>query len=157
MKKLIFTTVLYFMLLTFLQAQSSEIEARIKQELWQNCPTEFKSLNIPDKWKNESAVLLAFHRDYVMDFTTKVTGLTSVSRFYIEKLNYHYRIKLIDKAAVNEFSELSFDSKTIKSNLFGKASAYRVIGIKVIKPDGKEKEVDLSQAVKTDVTSNKEL
>lgn len=156
MKKIFFVIGLSLAFVTILQAQS-EIEKKIKQDLWENCPKEFKSLTIPDKWKNESAVLIAFHREYILDFTTKVTGLTSVSRFYIEKLNYHYRIKLLDKASVTDFSELSFDSKTIKSNLFGKASAYRVIGIKVIKPDGTEKEVDLSQAVKTDVTSNKEL
>jgi hypothetical protein len=156
MKKIFFAAGLS-LVVTLLHAQSSEIEKRIKDELWQNCPKEFKSLTIPDKWKNESAVLIAFHREYVMDFTTKVTGLTSVSRFYIEKLNYHYRIKLNDKAAVTDFSELSFDSKTIKSNLFGKASAYRVIGIKVVKPNGTEKEVDLTQAVKTDITSSKEL
>src|SRR5688572_28628972 len=156
MRKIFFAAGLS-LVVTLLHAQSSEIEKRIKDELWQNCPKEFKSLTIPDKWKNESAVLIAFHREYVMDFTTKVTGLTSVSRFYIEKLNYHYRIKLNDKASVTDFSELSFDSKTIKSNLFGKASAYRVIGIKVVKPSGTEKEVDLTQAVKTDITSSKEL
>ena len=157
MKKIFFAVGLPFILVTILHAQSSEIEKKIKEDLWTNCPKEFKSLTVPDKWKKESAVLLAFHREYIMDFTTKVTGLTSVNRFYIEKLNYHYRIKLLDKAAVTDFSELSFNSKTIKSNLFGKASAYRVIGIKVVKPDGTEKEVDLSQAVKAGVTSSKEL
>lgn len=157
MKQLFSSIGLSFAFAIIAHAQSSEIEKKIKQDLWGNCPKEFKSMTVPDKWKNESAVLLAFHREYVMDFTTKVTGLTSVSRFYIEKLNFHYRIKLNDKAAVTDFSELSFDSKTIKSNIFGKASAYRVIGIKVIKPNGTEKEVDLSQAVKTDVTSSKEL
>jgi hypothetical protein len=157
MRKILFAVGLSLLSVAISLAQSSEIEKKIKQDLWVDCPKEFKSLTIPDKWKNESAVLIAFHREYVMDFTTKVTGLTSVSRFYIEKLNYHYRIKLIDKAAIADFSELSFNSKTIKSNLFGKASAYRVIGIKVVKPDGTEKEVDLSQAVKTDITSNREL
>jgi hypothetical protein len=135
----------------------SDIEKKIKQDLWVNCPKEFKSTAIPDKWKNESAVVLAFHREYIGDFTTKVTGLANVSRFYIEKLNFHYRIKVLDKAAVTDFSDISFNSKTIKSNLFGRASTYRVIGIKVIKPDGTEKEVDLTKAVKADVTSDKEL
>lgn len=140
-----------------LYAQSSEIEKKIKQELWGNAPKEFSVNEVPEKWKNESAVLLAFHREYIGDLTTKVTGLASLTRYYIEKLNYHYKIKLQDKAAVAEFSEISFNAKTIKSNLFGKASAYRVIGIKVIKANGTSKEVDLTQAVKTDATSSREL
>jgi hypothetical protein len=151
-------TIFLFVLVqvTQLHAQS-EIEKKIKQDLWVNCPKAFKNTQVPEKWKNESAVMLAFQREYVGDFTTKVTGIANVNRFYIEKINFHYRIKLQDKAAVTEFSDISFNSKTIKSNLFGRPSAYRVIGIKVIKPDGTEKEVDLSQAVKADATSAREL
>jgi hypothetical protein len=152
-----FTLSVVLLLALPLAAQNSEIEKRIRQELWVNCPKEFKSTTVPEKWKNESAVVLAFHREYIGDFTTKVTGLASINKFYIEKLKCHYRIKLLDKASVSEFSDISFNSKTIKSNLFGKPSTYRVIGIKVIKPDGTEKEVDLSQAVKADVTSQNEL
>lgn len=157
MKKLIITLSLCYIVATDLCAQSAEIEKRIKEDLWDKCPKEFKATTVPERWKDESAVVLAFHREYIGDFTTKVTGIANVNRFYIEKLNYHYRIKLQDKAAVVDFSDLSFDSKVIKSNLFGRASAYRVICIKVIKPDGTEKEVDMSQAVKADATSSKEL
>lgn len=157
MRKLYGVITLCFLSVTLLPAQSSEIERKIKQEMWGNAPQEFTVNSVPEKWKNESAVLLAFHREYIGDLTTKVTGIANVSRFYIEKLNYHYKIKLQDKAAVEEFSEISFNAKTIKSNLFGRPSAYRVIGIKVIKSNGTAKEVDLTQAVKTDATSSREL
>ena len=157
MKQLFTVIGLCCIFLTDLCAQSSEIEKKIKEDLWSNCPKEFKETNVPERWKEESAVVLAFHREYIGDFTTKVTGIAKVNRFYIEKLNYHYRIKLQDKAAVVEFSDLSFNSQVIKSNLFGRPSTYRVIGIKVIKPDGTEKEVDMSQAVKADAASSKEL
>lgn len=148
---------IYFLAGTLVLAQSSEIEKKIKQEIWGNAPKEFAVNEVPEKWKNESAVLLAFHREYIGDLTTKVTGIASLSRFYIEKLNYHYKIKLQDKAAVEEYSDISFNAKTIKSNLFGKPSAYRVIGIKVTKPNGTSREVDLTQAVKADATSSREL
>lgn len=135
----------------------SEAEKKIRQQVWGTAPAEFKVNQVPEKWKNESAIIMALSQEYVVDFTTKVTGIASVNRFYIEKYTFHYRIKLLDKAAVKDYSELSFNNVRIKRNLFGKANAYRVVGIKVIKPNGTEKEVDLSEAVKTDAGSSKEL
>jgi hypothetical protein len=139
----------------YLVAQS-DVENKLKEQMWKNASAEFKTTTVPDKWKNESAVVLALEREYIGDFATKMTGL-NVNRMYVEKLNIHFRIKLLDKAAITDFSELSFDDKTVRTNMFGRSSAYRVIGIKVIKATGGEKEVDLSTAVKADVTSNKEL
>lgn len=134
----------------------SDVENKLKEAMWKNAPAEFKTTTVPEKWKNESAVVLALEREYIGDFATKMVGL-NVNRMYVEKLNIHFRIKLLDKAAITDFSELSFDDKTVRTNMFGRSSAYRVIGIKVIKSGGGEKEVDLSTAVKTDVTSTKEL
>ena len=133
-----------------------DVENQLKLAMWTNPPAEFKVTDIPEQWKNESAVVIALEREYTGDFTTKMTGL-SLNRFYVEKLNIHFRIKLLDKAAVTDFSDLSFDDKMIRTNIFGKASRYRIIGIKVIKPNGTGKEVDLSAAVKTDITEEREL
>jgi hypothetical protein len=149
---------LSLILLSFMIAVAqSEVEKKIRQQIWDSSPAEFKLTEVPGKWKNESAIVMALSQEYVVDFTTKVTGLASVSRFYIEKYTLHYRIKLIDKAAVKDYSELSFDNTRVKRNLFGKANAYRVVGIKVIKPNGTEKEVDFTEAVKSDAGSAKEL
>jgi hypothetical protein len=134
-----------------LSAQS-DVERKLKLAMWTNAPAEFKSTAVPEKWKNESAVVLALEREYIGDFATKMSG-----RLYVEKLNIHFRIKLLDKAAVTNFSDLSFNDKTVRTNMFGRASAYKVIGIKGIKPNGTEKEVDLTKAVKADVTSDKDL
>jgi hypothetical protein len=155
MRKAILTTGLSLLLSTFLSAQT-EVEKKLKDEIWKNASAEFNVVEVPEKWKNESAVILALKREYVGDLATKMTGL-NVNRFYVEKISIHFRIKLLDKAAVEEFSELSFDNKKIKTNLFGRSSTYHVVGIKVIKPNGSEKEVDLSNAVKSDAGSNKDL
>jgi hypothetical protein len=129
----------------------SDAEKKVKEEIWKSAPAEFKVTEVPDKWKNESAVILALQREYIGDFAVKVTN-----RLYVEKLTYHFRIKLLDKAAVETFSELSFDNTHIRTNIFGKSSAYSIIGIKVVKPNGTEKQVDLSNAVKTDLGSSKD-
>ncbi|MES2733022.1 MAG: DUF3857 domain-containing protein [Bacteroidota bacterium] len=151
MRKAFLASAFFFLFLTGLLAQT-DVERKLKQELWTNASAEFKVTQAPEKWKNEPAVILATSREYVGDMATKVT-----KRYYVEKINIHFRIKLQDKASVKEFSELAFDSKTIRNNLFGRASAYSIIGIKVIKANGIEKEVDLSTAVKTDAGSSKDL
>jgi hypothetical protein len=139
----------------FIFAQT-ETEKKIREEMWERPAPEFKTTQVPEKWKNESAVLLALQREYISDYSTRLRGL-SAAKIFVQKLNMHFRIKVLDKAAVEDFSEISFNNKTVKTNLFGKASEYRVIGIKVIKPNGTEKEVDLKAAVKTDAGSSKEL
>lgn len=139
----------------FLSAQT-EAEKRIREEMWEKPSPEFKTIQVPEKWKNESAVLLALQREYISDYTTRMRGI-SPTKVFVQKLNLHFRIKVLDKAAVEDFSEIEFNNRTVKTNLFGKASEYRVIGIKVIKPNGTEKEVDLGKGVKTDAGSNNEL
>lgn len=127
----------------------SKLDEELKEELWTNASPEFKSVAVPEKWKNESAVVLASAFDYALDMKG--------SARYIESLNLHLRIKVQDKAAVTEYSDLSFDEKTVNSNIFGRARSYNVVAIKVVKPDGTQKEVDLKNAVKADMTSSKDL
>lgn len=143
--------------LIFCAAQSllaqTKAEENIKEEMWTTPPPEFKTTDVPEKWKNESAVVLALERKYVGDFAIRGVG----TKFYVEKLNVHFRIKLLDKAAVTDYSELSFNDKTVRTNMFGRASSYNIIGIKVIKPNGSGKEVDLSKGVKNDSGSDKDM
>lgn len=97
---------------------------KIKKRMWQNSESAFAVTKIPKKWENESAVVIAKSVDY--EYMASNTGIFS----YVYT---HYRIKLLDKKAVKEFSELSFKKSHIKSTL---------IGIKVIKPNGKVQELD---------------
>jgi hypothetical protein len=146
MKKVLLIFILNLGFLFGLRAQS-EIENKIKLSFWDQPSAAFKVTQVPEKWKNESAVMLAYQRDY---------SCTKGRKIY-EQLSLHLRIKLLDKAAVSDYSEISFDNKTVKTNMFGKASAYRIMGIKVIKTNGVEKEVDFKNAVKTDAGSSSDL
>ncbi|HEY5747203.1 MAG TPA: DUF3857 domain-containing protein [Chryseolinea sp.] len=154
MKKILLACIVPFLVISASRAQS-EVEKKVRLKVWGQAPPEFSATQVPEKWKNESAVLLAYQRDYVCDFATKV-GI-GAQRYYVESLYVHFRIKLQDKAAVSDFSDISFDNKSITTNLFGRASSYRILGIKVIKLDGSEKEVDLKDAVKTDAGSSSDL
>jgi hypothetical protein len=140
--KYVFFTGLYFLLLVKIFAQT-ELEKTLNKYNWTNVEPEFKTNIVPEKWVNESAVILAFSLDYVYQPGS-------------EKINIHYRVKLQDKAAVTEYSEMAFD-KNISNKTNIKSTSYYIVGVKVIKPSGSEKELDLSKAVKTDAGSNKDL
>jgi hypothetical protein len=123
-------------------------EKEIKELMWKSPTKDFQATQVPDNWKSESAVILAIRREHICE---------DGKNGFQESLNIHYRIKLLDKAAVKEFSELSFNSNDIKTNLWGRILKYRIIGIKVVKTNGQENEVNLNEAVKEDANSRKEL
>lgn len=143
-KRIIFTLLFIPTFFLTLKADSEE-EKKIKAEIWGNTQAEFKITQIPKQWENESAVIIATRLDY------------SLTKSTTENVYSHHRIKLLDKAAVKEFSELSFNEKYVNTNLFGKANSYSFVGVKIIKANGTEKEVDLSKAVKADDDSRKEM
>ena len=114
---------LTFLWVTFSQAQTKE---EIKDFFWGK-NDEYKSVNtIPEKYKNESAVVIYKFEDY--DFHKFGKSVTYRSA-------YRKRVKLNDQAAVTSFSEFSYSEK---SNPRYGAVVKTVIGIKVIKPSGTE-------------------
>lgn len=121
MKKyiIIFLTLLSFITNTYSQ------DTEKPDEIFTKPDPDFTITEIPDKWKNESAVIIC--QNLVYSFDKK--GGKIIDKEIIRK-----RIKLLDKAAINEFSEFYFVST-------------ENIGINIIKPDGKINKVNLSEAV----------
>jgi hypothetical protein len=125
----------------------TELEKKLNEDIWGNAAPEFRATSVPARWVNESAVILASSVDYEYKRGYQIGS---------ERVILHFRIKLQDKASVNEFSELSFDKNmSNKANL--KSTSYYVVGLKVIKANGAENILDLSQAVKADAGSSKDL
>jgi hypothetical protein len=88
----------------------------------------FAVTEVPQAYANESAVVLAQKTEYNYKTNRRVLSVTETNR---------KRIKLMDKAAVNAFSELYFYSA---SSLDG--------NIRIVKPNGKVNVVAMSDAVK---------
>jgi hypothetical protein len=104
---------------------------------------EFKKSNtIPDKWKNESAVIIHKREHYnYHKFGTNVTYTSAIRK----------RIKLMDQAAVTEFSQFSYKTKFYSNKAYGSGFWRRgttFIGVKIVKPDGKEVEIDAEKESK---------
>jgi hypothetical protein len=95
---------------------------------------EFNVTAIPEKWKNESAVIIGMKEEYLFK-RQQLKGRTTAGVNIKEYI--HKRIKLQDKNAVEKFS--TFYYVTIGSD--GKA------GYKVIKSDGKVVDIDMQSAI----------
>lgn len=124
---------------------SAQDKAEIKELFWGKNDEYKKAVTIPDKWKNESAVVIYKNENYDFHkFGQNVTYTSSVRK----------RVKLLDQSAVNEFSEFSFKDRFYSSRgmaTFFRRTATNMVGIKVVKPDGTQKEIDIdSEAVEVD-------
>jgi len=135
---------LLFVCITGMALAQDKAKAEIKESFWGKDDAYKKSNTIPDKWKNESAVVIYKNENYDFHkFGQNVTYISSVRK----------RIKLLDQAAVTEFSEFSFKDRFMSSKgggwTFKKGT--NVIGIKVVKSDGTEREINVAEeAVTTD-------
>src|SRR6266404_4443782 len=115
---------LLFTLRTFSQAPQLGI----------NIEDEFKLTTVPDKWKNESAVIIGQKTEYL--FTRLLSGKNYSSLVRINEY-IHKRIRLQDKNALEKFSTFNYVT-------MGKDGS---AGYKIIKASGKEESVDMKAAV----------
>ena len=109
-----------------LTAQTPSIGEKIEDE--------FKVTAVPDKWKNESAVIIGMKEEYLFKrqvLRGKTTAGVNIKEYV------HKRIKLQDKNAVEKFSTFYY----VTMGADGKAD------YKVIKSDGKEVEIDMKSAI----------
>ncbi|WP_298501896.1 hypothetical protein [uncultured Maribacter sp.] len=121
-------------------AQSKK-ELEIKASIWGENDTQKGNIDIPEKWQNESAVVL--YKEYFYDFHKFSTAVTY-------KHSYRKRVKLLDKASIEDYSEFTFTKKfAVNKGWIKRGKNY--VGIKIIKPDGTEREIEVDkEAVKTD-------
>lgn len=124
-------------------SQSKE-ELEAKEFFW-GANDAFKNANeIPSEWANESAVIIYKNENYDFHkFGKNVTYTNSIRK----------RIKLLDKAAVEEFSEFAFTRRfrSSKGRFSWKKKGDTFVGVKIIKPDGNVIEIDVeNDAVEVD-------
>lgn len=142
MKKLL--PCLLFLLCTFSYAQN---KAEIKEFFWGKNDDHKNTTAVPDKWKGESAVII-FKKDYYNfhKYGKSVTYTSAVRK----------RIKLLDANAVQKFSEFSFAERFYTNKGFSLKRGTTTVGIKIVKSDGKEIEVDVDKEAK-DIDNSKKI
>ena len=110
----------------FIFSQTPSIGEKIEEE--------FKLTAVPEKWKNESAVIIGMKEEYL--FKRQILKGRNTAGVNIKEF-VHKRIKLQDKNAVEKFSTFYY----VTMGLDGKAE------YKVIKSDGKEVAIDMKSAI----------
>ena len=142
MKKILIT---FSLILCSLSSFSqSKKEEDIRDLFWGDDDKFSAITEIPENLQNESAVVIYKNENYSYNnFLTKMTTIESVRK----------RIKLLDKAAVEEFSEFTYTNRFRSSQWLQNmmAGEKQIVGIKVVKPDGSERIVDVeNESVEVD-------
>jgi hypothetical protein len=112
---------------TFSPSKLSDIASNMKQ-VWDEKDPDFSTSVIPEKWKDESGVIIAQKTRFSFDKDASKLAVYEIT---------HRRIKLNDRDAVNSYSSLYF---RIGSSRDG-------AGIKVIKSNGTVQDVSLRNAI----------
>lgn len=129
----------------------------VRQQVWSQDLPEFKQTKCPDKYKGESAVILAAYDRLIVDQKKKIRnggdllfGWYSVRELNVERLNRQL-VYINDEASLKEYSE--FDYQTFKRSYvygLGKEEMRNVLGVRIIKPDGTVNEVGTDDFVEAD-------
>ncbi|MCY1635354.1 hypothetical protein [Marinifilum sp. D737] len=118
---------------------------QLRNQFWENRSEQWTKTDIPEKWKDESAVILNKETYYWVKKTPLFSSLE-------ERYHTHKRIKVIDDKAIESYSEFSFaESQQYYSLFWGSSNLHYYFGIKVIKVDGSEEIVGESDKIHTQV------
>jgi hypothetical protein len=127
----------------------------IRQNVWGMDLPQFKNTDIPAKYKNESAVIVAAYRD------VSVTQKSRLDLFSVINLNFKMKrniicsdlnrvcIRINDQAALKKYSEFDFISYYRRYRYGWSEKVQHVLGVRVIKPDGTIREVGTDDYVNT--------
>jgi len=124
-----------FVLVLFLTLSFSFVFSQAPQ-VGTTIEKEFESTTVPDKWKNESAVIIGQKTEYL--FSRVVSG----KNVYVVRIQeyMHKRIKLQDKNSLEKFSTFYYVTMGKDGNA----------DYKIIKANGKESKVNMSTAIEED-------
>ncbi|MFK7832634.1 MAG: hypothetical protein AB8B52_05110 [Winogradskyella sp.] len=130
------TTIVLLVTLSVFSQSREALEA--KDFFWGEKDDYKTMMDVPEKWNNESAVILYKNENY--DFHKYGKNVTYTS-------SVRQRIKLLDKAAVEEFSEFAFVKRfrSDKGRYTWKEAGNNYVGIKIVKPDGSEIEINVEE------------
>lgn len=125
----------------------------IRKTVWSWDKAEFKVREVPARYANASTVVIARHTELTADSKSKLgyNGFLGFSSNKIMSVSEIARemVKVNDKSAVEEYSELSFTRFENKSGFHRKDNSTTFVGVRVIKPDGKIREINADDMVFT--------
>jgi hypothetical protein len=160
MKRILLAAVCLLSINVFAQTKDEnkyrERAEEVRKEIWGEAGPQFKVKAVPDNLNNESAVIIARYFEIINSSKFKLKfslfGFGRANRLSY-RTTFHERVKIGDKAALEEFSTIEYKKKLDRTSSFAFAKIYdkmdSYIGAKIIKPDGKEVVVNTDEEVLT--------
>lgn len=128
-----------------------KLAQEVRKEVWDDTPADFKKRTVPEKYKNESAVILSYYRELNTDYYRKATSELFTSFRLTRQIDCNdmerMLIQINDKKALKDFSEFSFRTKSKKWQGVYHNKTNTILGIRVLKKDGKVQVVDFDDYV----------
>ncbi|MCG2616827.1 DUF3857 domain-containing protein [Terrimonas sp. NA20] len=125
----------------------------IRKTVWAWDKAEFRVKEIPARYAGASSVVIARHTELTADSKSKLgyNGFLGFSSNKIMSVSEIARemVKVNDKSAVEEYSEFSFTRFENKSGFHRKDNSTTFVGVRVIKADGKVREINADDIVFT--------
>lgn len=147
MHKFLFATICLLLTSITIYAQSKddiryiERAKEVQQEIWVSDNKAFDNSEVPEKYNNESAVIIAKSVEITNAKNSKYNIMVGIVHQFRYFTTYRVRVLLNDKAALNEFSTLNYrkDINNSRSfNLYKYKNMYRTyIGAKIFKKGNK--------------------
>jgi hypothetical protein len=153
-----FTVLFVFVFTTASIAQNKEVKyddrsAEIQKEIWDNPSQPFTVTQVPSAMDSESAVIIARSFEVINSAKSKLKFGLGFTQRITYQTTIHERVKINDKAALDDYSTLEYTKKLDLTysrgflKLYNKTDSY--IGAKIIKPDGTESIVNTNEEVFT--------
>lgn len=112
--------------------------------LWSENIPAFASNTVPDKYKDESAVVFGYKRNVTIDKRSRAGFFSKGERSLLFFENVHFKIKVNDKSSVQTFTEVYFRYRDKEDGF----------SAKLIKPDGTITTISLADAVTVETTAD---
>lgn len=131
------------------EEEYKKYSAQIRKEVWDwNIPA-FKKPDLAAADSKASAVILARHEEIKGSTQKKLRGNPLFGMAVMKDLIYintvRQMVKINDKAALEEYSELSYQQFEGTGTKWRGATT--IVGARILKPDGKTKEVNIDESV----------
>lgn len=128
-----------------------KLAQQVREEVWNDTPADFKKREVPEKYKNESAVILSYYREVSTDYSRKATSELLLNFRLTRQIDCsdmeRMLIQINDKKALKDYSEFSFRTKTKKWFAGYQTKTKTIVGIRVLKKNGSVQVVSLDDYV----------
>lgn len=133
------------------KADYLKLAQKVRQEVWDNTPVDFKKRAVPEKFKKKSAVILSYYKELSTDYYRKATTELFISGRLTRQIDCEdmerMLIQINDKKALKDYSEFSFLTKSKKWLGGYHHTTNTILGIRVLKKDGTVQVVDFDDYV----------